>query len=82
MKNIIKATRNWHSESADPAKNLDLSLAKQTNKQTNKNFWPPRGSNSRPSRFWQNALTDWAIGPYSSDYSYQITIIRLLLSWI
>ena len=30
-------TRKWHSESADPAKALDLSLAKQTNRQT-KNF--------------------------------------------
>ena len=41
-------TRKWHSESADPAKALNLSLAKQTNKQTNKKFWPHRGSNSRP----------------------------------
>ena len=30
-------TRKWHSESVDPAKALDLSLAKQTNRQT-KNF--------------------------------------------
>ena len=29
-------TRKWHSESADPAKALNLSLAKQTNKQTDK----------------------------------------------
>ena len=29
-------TRKWHSENADPAKALDLSLAKQTNKQTDK----------------------------------------------
>ena len=41
-------TRKWHSESADPAKALNLSLGKQTNKQTNKKFWPHRGSNSRP----------------------------------
>ena len=41
-------TRKSHSESADPAKALNLSLAKQTNKQTNKKFWPHRGSNSRP----------------------------------
>ena len=36
-----KQTRKWHSESADPAKAPNLSLAKQTNKQTNrrtKNF--------------------------------------------
>ena len=54
-KNILNLntinTRKWHSESADPAKALDLSLAKQTNKQTNKNFWTHRGLNSRPSRF-------------------------------
>ena len=31
-----KETRKWHSESADPANALDLSLAKQTNKQTDK----------------------------------------------
>ena len=48
---VPDVTRNWHSESADPAKALDLSLAKQTNKQTNKKFCPHRGSNSRPSRF-------------------------------
>ena len=53
---------------------------KQTNRRTNKKFCPHRGSNSRPSRFLHNALTDWAIGPYSSDYYYEITIIRLLLS--
>ena len=41
-------TRKWHSESADTAKALNLSLAKQTNKQTNKKFWPHRGSNFRP----------------------------------
>ena len=50
--------------------------------QIDKTFWPHRGSNSRLSRFWLNALTDWAIGPYSSDYFYRITIMRLLLSWI
>ena len=44
-------SRKWHSESADPAKALDLSLAKQTNKQTNKKFCPHRGSKSRPSHF-------------------------------
>ena len=32
--NIKLDTRKWHSESADPAKALDLSLAKQTNRQT------------------------------------------------
>ena len=32
--------------------------------------WPHRGSHSRPSRFQHNALTDWAIAPYSSDYYY------------
>ena len=42
--------KKWHSESADPAKAFDLSLAKQTNKLTNKKSWPHRGSNSRPSR--------------------------------
>ena len=45
---IKNLTRKWHSESADPAKALNLSLAKQTNKQTNEKFWPHRGSNSRP----------------------------------
>ena len=29
-----RTTRKWHSESADPAKALDLSLAKQTNRQS------------------------------------------------
>ena len=48
---------------------------KQTNKQINRKFWPHRVSNSRPSRFQHNALTDWAIGSYSSDYYYQVTII-------
>ena len=88
---LIFQTRKWHSESADPAKALNLSLAKQTDKQKilatqmfelstlaflaqfsyrlsyraviiwllisdyyyqiNKNFWPHRGSNSRPSHF-------------------------------
>ena len=34
---VPKTTRNWHSESADPAKALDLSLAnKQTNRRTNR----------------------------------------------
>ena len=33
-------------------------------------FWPHRGSNSRPSRFQHNALTNWVIGPYSFDYYY------------
>ena len=32
-----KSTRKWHSESADTAKALNLSFAKQTNRQT-KNF--------------------------------------------
>ena len=79
-KQTDKQTKKWHSESADPAKALDLPLAKQTNKQKNKKFCPHRGSNSRPSRFQHNALTDWVIGPSSTDYYYQITIIRLLLS--
>ena len=35
LTNLI-LTRKWHSESADPANALDLSLAKQTNKQTDK----------------------------------------------
>ena len=48
---IKEKTKKWHSESADPAKALNLSLAKQTNKQTKKKFWPQRGSNSRPSGF-------------------------------
>ena len=43
-------TRKWHSESADPAKALDLSLAKQTNKQTKKKLCRHRGPNFRPSR--------------------------------
>ena len=47
-KPVDKLTRKWHSESADPAKALNLPLAKQTNKQTNKKFWPHRGSNSQP----------------------------------
>ena len=34
---IRNGTRKWHSESTDPAKALDLFLAKQTNRKT-KNF--------------------------------------------
>ena len=50
--------------------------------QINKNFWRHIDSNSRTSRFYHNALTGWAIGPYSSDDSYQIFSVRLLLSRI
>ena len=37
---------------------------------TGKKFCPHRGSNSRPSRFYLNALTAWAIGPYWYDDYY------------
>ena len=63
-----------------------LPTNQQTNKQTHEvdcniplfagqKFWPHRGSNSRPSRFQHNTLTDWAIGPYFSAYYYQNNII-------
>ena len=59
-----------------------LTNKQQTNKQTIKKICPHSVSNSRPSRFYHNPLTDWAIVPYSSHYSYQITIVRFLLSWM
>ena len=58
-------------------------LRNLANKQTDKQkIWQHRGSNSRPSLILHNSLTDWALGPYQSYYSDQITIIRLRLSWI
>ena len=49
-----------------------LAVISQKKFKTRIKFCPDRGSNSRPSRFWYNAVTHWAIGPYSSDYYYSL----------
>ena len=75
--------KNGTRRAQNPRKPLMFrSPNKQTNKQTNNKIWPHRGSNSRHTPSEHNALTDWVIGPYRSDYSYQSTIIRFFLSWI
>ena len=78
-------TRKWHSESADPAKALDLSLAKQTNRQT-KNFGhtevrtlddPGFSKMLLPTELWGRTYLITIIRLLLSDYYYQITIVRL-----
>ena len=75
--------QKWHSESADPKKALDLSLAKQTNKQTDKQkiLSTQRFELSTLAflaqcsyRLSYRAVLIWLL---LSDHFYQITFIRL-----
>ena len=74
LKNKAISTRKWHSESADPAKAIDLSLAKQTNRQT-KNFGHTEVRTLDPPGFSTMLLPTELWGR-----TYVITLIRLLLS--
>ena len=76
---VTVQTRKWHSESADPAKALDLSLTKQTDKQK---ILATQGFELSTLAFlaqcsYRLIYRDVLICVLLSDDYYQITIIRL-----